>query len=785
MSRPSISSLMIVAVSLFASVLQAQAQEKLSLDRATVMSDPDEPSYVQYGVRELAGYLKEATGNEVLVLNSPEGAAGVRIVVGAKAAQRFIPGSLPDARAGEEAYVVRSISNEGVAYLVAAGATPRGTKAALGVLMRAIEVEGKSAFVLASLNLADKPAVATRGMHFNGWAFNSPHSFRAWSEEEWCRYLDILACQGVNLFYLWPFIEIMPVPLSPEDQAYLEECRRVVDYAQKKHGMEVWIMQCTNRVAKDRCGVDDPRRRPYWRPSQEDLDPGKPENFQAIMASREAMYRIINNVDGVCNIDSDPGYCPGSPLSDYYKVLKGCRGLLDKHNIHGKQTKLLNWMWFGWGQPDKVAEHQTRTIQGLKENLAEPWGLIAGWGDLLTLCRSEKVLEKTVLLPYSAIEDEPSYPATNLNIDALREQFDRFVAKTPELAGAMGNVQTPLLQFPDVYYFTSAMFSAEYRRRSEKEVLLDLAGYLYPEHKQLVADCYLALKEPDAERIKVLADQLSDVVRQDKLGRLGLFGRKLFPDGRIVAQSLVQQLRFRVASQRLARKDAAPLSREDCRKLLLDYFDTYLAWDNAHGWHRLWGLGSWQLGTPPAVVDRLAGSLGNKAEIDACFDEVARKLSAQYEKDAVETGCIAPLRNAVLAGLPVKTLAQEATASASVVPKPAEYPAGAANDGKPSTLYWPGALTDSNTEWLQLTWDKPSTFNKVIVRFLQHESMPGRTIHLQKAVSPDRWEDIATTVIPADEKAHHAVATFQLSSPVSLEKIRIVNLLDLFEIEIY
>ena len=86
---------------------------------------------------------------------------------------------------------------------------------------------------------------------------------------------------------------------------------------------------------------------------------------------------------------------------------------------------------------------------------------------------------------------------------------------------------------------------------------------------------------------------------------------------------------------------------------------------------------------------------------------------------------------------------------------------------------------------MRLTWDKPRTFSKVVVRLLQHPSMHGRTIRLQKEVSPGKWEDIATTVIQADATAHHAVVTFQLASPVALEKVRIVNLLDLFEIEIY
>src|SRR5947208_3181273 len=202
-------------------------------------------------------------------------------------------------------------------------------------------------------------------------------------------------------------MEIMPVPLSPEDRAYLEECRRVVNYAQQKHGMEVWIMQCTNRVAKDDCGMKDPRLRPYWRPSQQDLNPGNPDHFKAIMASREALYRILNNVDGVCNIDSDPGEYPGSPLSDYAKALNECRRLLDQHNVHGKQTKLINWMWTGWGvSPKNIfdADLQIRTIRTLKENLAEPWLLIAGTARFLPLCREEQVLGKTIYLPYGAVE---------------------------------------------------------------------------------------------------------------------------------------------------------------------------------------------------------------------------------------------------------------------------------------------------------------------------------------------------------------------------------------------
>ncbi len=769
------------------------AAEQVTLDGAVIVADAGQPSFVQYSVEDLAGYLKELTGGDVPVRPAPDGKARVLIAIGPEAARRVLGQTPPVGTLGEEGYLLKALSRDGTDYLLAAGATPQGTKAAVGALMKAIRAEGKSAYVRLPLDLAGKPAFAKRGMHFNGWAFNYPYTFRGWREQDWQRYLDILSYQGVNLFYLWPFIEIMPVPLSEEDRAYLDECRRVVEYAQKKHGMEVWIMQCTNRVAKDRCSVADPRRRPYWRPSQEDLDPGNPRHFQAIMASREALYRAVNNVDGVCNIDSDPGACPGSPVGDYLKVLQGCRALLDRHNVHGRETRLVHWMWYGWGLPAQRAfdpGHQALTIRSLRQDLPEPWWLVSGRFEYLALCREQGVLGKTVVLPYGVIEGEPSYPATNVQIDAIRAAFDQHLARCPELAGVMGNVQTPLLQFPNVYFYTSSMWDADYRKRPEKEVLSDMAALVYPDHSSLVADCFAALKTTDAARLESLARELNGLVEQDKLGRPGVIGRKLFPDSRIVATILVLQLRLRAAQERLVRDVGPGTDAAGCARLVQDYFDAYLAWDTAHGWHALWGWGGWPLGTftsdPrfPLVAARLRKALRSSEGVDACFDQVAEALVGKYGETPVKAGCIAPLKSAVVAASLVESLAQKAKAIASVSPDPARYPASAANDGLLSTLYWPGALVKDNTEWLQLTWDSPQTFDKVVVRFLQHPSMRGRTIHLQKETTPGRWEDIATAVVPDDPAAPHAVATFHLPARATLKGLRVVNLLDLFEIEV-
>jgi hypothetical protein len=63
--------------------------------------------------------------------------------------------------------------------------------------------------------------------------------------------------------------------------------------------------------------------------------------------------------------------------------------------------------------------------------------------------------------------------------------------------------------------------------------------------------------------------------------------------------------------------------------------------------------------------------------------------------------------------------------------------------------------------------------------------MSGRKIHLQHEVTPDRWEDLATTEMPEDASAPFAVATIRLPARQTLAKLRIVNLLDVFEAEVY
>jgi len=769
--------------------IAAQPTPRVSLEGCTIVTSAFQPTSIARAVSDLRERLDP--GHLVPVrTHLPEG-TGPAIVVGADAAQRAGIELPPADALGPEGYVLRVTRRNGRRFVLAAGATPKGTRHAVLALRAEIHAEGNARYVAADLDRTTRPAYAVRGMHLNGWPMHRPYSFRSWTEDDWWRYIDMLAQMGANLVYLWPFMDIMPVPLSIEDEEYLQEFRRVVDYAQRQHGMEVWMMQSANRVARDNCGVADPRHRPYWRPSQADRDPADPAEFAAVMESREAFYRIVNNVDGVCTIDSDPGGWLGSPLSDYMKILKGCRALLDEHNIHGRDAKIINWLWTGWGHRLEIPGNLpviADTVRAMKAEMPEPWRLIAGTEVYLPICQAEGVLDHTVYVPYGAIEGEPSYPWTNVGLGGIDGLFAG-AAKYPGLLGVMGNAQCPLLQFPRVRAFLELAWDPNAAERGEGERLLGMSRELYGEQAELIAECFAAVGTGGLERVEALENRLDELIQSSGLGRPGVLGQSLFPDSGFVARALLMQLQLRLAAERLYRGVDAGADPAECAGLVAALLDAYLSWDGAHGWHELWGPGPWQLGNLPAdprfvtALAHLRRTLGDDGSVNAFFDEVGRTLSVGRDAAGVAASAIEPMRSRVLSvPLLSPNPAREATVTASVVADAAKYPPEHAVDGDIATLYWPGVLVHDNEEWFEIAWPEPRTLGRVDAYFLRHESMWHRTIHLQRQAAGGAWEDMATAT-PTDTGGH-ALARFELPTPVTAGRIRLVNLLDLFEVEV-
>jgi hypothetical protein len=655
---------------------------RLEPAQSDILVAPSEPSYVQYAARDLATYLKEIAGAEFAIsADSSAAGHGTRIVIGREMARQLGQDKELSVDLGEEGYVIRSVRVNGTELIVVAGYGPHGTNAAVAGLLQQIRADGKAAYLNGPMDLKSKPSYPLRGIHLNGWPLNYPYAFRSWKEEDWKRFVDLAWAQRINLFYLWPFMEILPVPLSKEDEAYLQEVQRVVDYAKNKRGMQVWIMQSANRIGTSDCGTPDPRVRPYWiNDCQKDMNPADPQQFERIMKSFESFYRIVNNADAYCMIDSDPGGWPQSPIREQVEIFKGARKLLDQYSLGKSKTKLVDWMHVGWGRhkfftstdsvvaaydwtsknPDESdVAFMDETIKNFKANLQEPWNLIAGQAPYLSVIEKNGVQAKTVYLPYGAIESEPAFPATNLGQASVRKVFDK-ASQYPGLLGVMGNNQLVLLQFPRTFYFFATAWDNKYEGRTEEEVMLDLAGQLYPDHQQLIANSFLALRQENVEKINAALKGLDGLIGNNDSGRAGALGRLLFPDRLSIVRNLRMQLEIRAARQALLAALRGKPTIPEVSALVESYLEKLLAWNKETGWDRMIQITVW----PRPIFEegkdftealyRLKQLLAQDAaytsyaKVDSFFAPISARLLKKYDQDSVMVGCIDPLKLAVI-----------------------------------------------------------------------------------------------------------------------------------------
>jgi hypothetical protein len=246
-----------------------------------------------------------------------------------------------------------------------------------------------------------------------------------------------------------------------------------------------------------------------------------------------------------------------------------------------------------------------------------------------------------------------------LGQESVRNVFER-AHQFPGLRGVMGNNQLMLLQFPRTYYFFSTAWDGEYEKRPEPEVMLDLAGQLYPDHKQLIADAFLALRESDSGRIQKILQQLNEITRKGDAGRTGAIGRFLFPDAMVVIRSLHMQLEIRAARQALVEALRGKPDVAECSRLVQDYFDKLLAWNKETGWDKMIDITVWPRPIYEEGKDLTEATYRLKqilaqgapytsyAQVDAFFAGITRNLTQKYAQDSVMVGCMEPFKLAVI-----------------------------------------------------------------------------------------------------------------------------------------
>jgi hypothetical protein len=394
------------------------------------------------------------------------------------------------------------------------------------------------------------------------------------------------------------------------------------------------------------------------------MNPADGEQFANIEKSFEALYRIVNNADGFCLIDSDPGGWPQSPLSDQLKIFQMARKLLDRYNQHTIKTKLIDWMWLGWGRhwgrdtEEQRVAFMSETIRNFKNNLPEPWELIAGMAPYLKSASDESALGKTVFLQYGAIEMEPAFPSTNLGLKSVQEVFDT-AARFPGLRGIMGNNELMSLQLPRTFYFFQTAWNSNYEKSEESDVLRDLARQLYPDHETVVAESFSALREREPEKIQAILDELAKIVATGT-GRPGAIGRNVFPDKAAIARNIQAQLKIRLARQQLIKSLKENPNEVESANLIENYFDQLLAWNKETGWDKMIDITIWRsaiFDEDPEFTEALSSlkkaisggaPYASYAKIAAFFDRISSVLLKKYGQDSVMIGCVEPLKHAVI-----------------------------------------------------------------------------------------------------------------------------------------
>lgn len=431
---------------------------------------------------------------------------------------------------------------------------------------------------------------------------------------------------------------ILPCPLSEADREYLHNYHRVIDYARNRRGMEVYIGECANNIARD-TGGKPIRQRDYF--EVEILnDPSDPAQLAEIMENRRELYSAASNADGYWIIDSDPGGFEGSPPEELVDIVLANRELIDKHADKGPDAKLAYWMWMGWGEGKPEDERRRivrRTLELMRDRLKEPWVLFACRPNHVDYAREMGYMEKSVFMPYGIIEDEPSPPTTRIRFGEIYARLDDFLSRGGGRS-AMGSAQSPLVQLPNIFFFAETVWSGLPASEPDPgKTLRRLADLLAPDIAEDLAGGWAVLEAEDPEEPARHADGLDRVVSEGGIGRRGALAPHYSPGISRLASDLAAQLRAHSRARSLcdALSRGAPFG--EVEPLLLGYHDAAIAWHQRHGFSRYYCYGPdvWE------IDERWRQYRRNAALTDEYMAELKRALLAIGHDERTVDGYIA------------------------------------------------------------------------------------------------------------------------------------------------
>ena len=342
--------------------------------------------------------------------------------------------------------------------------------------------------------LARNPLPQRVGFYLHtSWEFEYPFAVRNWKREDFANWCELMQRLGMNLLMLWPLVEVLPAPLSAQDEADLRDWKQIVEDA-KASGLETWVTLTANSTTKPEIAAKPSRSRHYY-PFRIDVRLDDETARGEYLAHRAAMLQVLDNADGYVTIDGDPGGYPGAKPEAFLQVLQADRAVLNR--LGRRDAKIIPWLWCGWGSDwerngvwkeplEPLTAPLLDALKAGRENLA-PLEFLPGRSireghangrENFEIAERAGVIEESTLLTYEIIEFEPTPPAVAIQFDDIRRvlrQEDLLIQKS---RGLMGNAQQPIMVLPNLYFFARAAADREYLNREDDDVLSDLAEFL-------------------------------------------------------------------------------------------------------------------------------------------------------------------------------------------------------------------------------------------------------------------------------------------------------------------
>ena len=632
--RP-VTGLVLLLAGAVAPVLAAEAGGEISLRDAEIRMAPGLPLFVNRAVEDLRTVIAQRTGRqpETAPADAPDRIGRGPLIEVGLTPWKQVAESLPISDRGRaEAYVLTVESDPGESsrsVISIAGSDEQGLKFGVIELIRRLRLKAGDVAIASPLRVVGSPAMATRSMYAHlHWSYNRPYALRSWQLDDWKRYIDLLTHLGFNTIQIWPMMELLPHPLSPEDRAYLERYAQIVDYAHRERGMKVFIGSCPNNITEDAKGVPIDKREYF--DFEKRLNPGEPAALQRLLEYRSDLYRTVPGADGYWMIDSDPGGWKGSPSSDFVDILVGHRKLIDRYSSRPKEQPLIYWMWFGWGTSTQ-AENWKATLADMKQRLPGPWMVHACNPEHLAVCRELDLLDRAIYFPYGTLEDEPSGPLTDLRLTRICKQVG--IAREAGLSAVQGNTQTPLVQLPNIACLAYCGWHADVSNNGDA-VLHELADRLLSKDAEVLVRAWRSLGNTNVNESLMLANQLHNLAKDPAAA--GTIAVVMGDWQTRVIEDLANMLAIHAVAVVFAQRVAANAQTPELIFGMSDFIGLGGRWLDYTGYHNRDPITHDAFRKP--VADALA-KLIQKMGRDAMIEQIVRPATAEAERSCRPETC--------------------------------------------------------------------------------------------------------------------------------------------------